>query len=115
MTDSTDNWRDGTSDRSHGGCRFAHLGLDFDAYGDGWSAGAWVPTEIAQPGRHRAGAYGVIHDAAMNFAVNSALDRDRRDARRAVPDAARWATSCASGEVTQITRQIAWRVWCGCR
>ena len=58
----------------------AQLGLRFDAYGDGWSAAAWAPTELAcnPAGVVQGGVYGVIHDAAMNFAVNSALERGDR-------------------------------------
>src|SRR6187200_584415 len=58
----------------------AQLGLDFDGYGDGWSAAAWVPTKSAcnPVGIVHGGVYGVIHDAAMNFAVNSALERGDR-------------------------------------
>src|SRR5262245_63799484 len=60
----------------------AGLGLSFDAYGDGWSAAAWRPTELAcnPAGIVQGGVYGVIHDAAMNFAVNSALERGDRAA-----------------------------------
>src|SRR6478609_3729838 len=67
----------------------AELGLSFDDYGEGWSAAVWVPTELAcnPAGIVQGGVYGVIHDAAMNFAVNSAL---------------------VHGEVTQLTRQIAY-------
>jgi uncharacterized protein (TIGR00369 family) len=58
----------------------AQLGLSFDAYGDGWAEAAWMPTELAcnPAGIVHGGVYGVIHDAAMNFATNSALDRGDR-------------------------------------
>jgi uncharacterized protein (TIGR00369 family) len=93
----------------------AQLGLDFDAYGDGWSAAAWVPTESAcnPAGIVHGGVYGVIHDAAMNFAVTSALDRGDRAATLDVQYQTRRAAKAGDalhvrGGVTQITRQIAY-------
>jgi acyl-coenzyme A thioesterase PaaI-like protein len=57
--------------------------------------------------------YGVIHDAAMNFAVNSALERGDRAATLDVQYQTRRAAKAGDalrvrGEVTQITRQIAY-------
>ena len=56
------------------------LGLRFDAAGDGWVEATWVPTESAcNPiGTIHGGVYGVIHDAAMNFATNSSLESGER-------------------------------------
>ena len=53
----------------------AQLGVDFERYGEGWVEATWTPTELAgNPfGIVHGGVYGVIHDAAMNFAANSAL------------------------------------------
>src|ERR1700716_3187801 len=58
----------------------AAIGLAFDAYGDGWSQAAWTPTAMAcNPlGIVHGGVYGVTLDAAMNFALNAALDRGDR-------------------------------------
>src|SRR5215467_2694110 len=105
-------------DRSLGDGRMpllAQLGIDFDAYGDGWSAAAWVPTELAcNPANIvQGGVYGVIHDAAMNFAVNSALERGDRAATLDVQYQTRRAAKAGDGlrvrgEVTQMTRQIAY-------
>jgi acyl-coenzyme A thioesterase PaaI-like protein len=59
------------------------LGGSFDAYGadgDGWVDGTWVPTPLAcnPHGIVQAGVHSVIHDAAMNFAINAGLrGRDR--------------------------------------
>jgi uncharacterized protein (TIGR00369 family) len=93
----------------------AQLGIDFDAYGEGWSAAAWVPTELAcnPAGIVQGGVYGVIHDAAMNFAVNSALERGDRAATLDVQYQTRRAAKAGDalrvrGAVTQITRQIAY-------
>jgi uncharacterized protein (TIGR00369 family) len=93
----------------------AQLGLDFDAYGDGWSAAAWAPTELAcnPAGIVQGGVYGVIHDAAMNFAVNSALERGDRAATLDVQYQTRRAAKVGDtlrvrGAVTQLTRQIAY-------
>ena len=66
-----------------GGMRLlGELGLSFDAYGDGWTTAAWTPTELActPGGTVHGGVYGVVHDAAMNFATNAALDSGDRAA-----------------------------------
>ena len=93
----------------------AELGLHFDEYGTGWSGATWVPTELAcnPAGIVQGGVYGVIHDAAMNFAVNSALERGDRAATLDVQYQTRRAAKTGDalrvhGEVTQLTRQIAY-------
>ena len=59
------------------------LGGAFDTYGDdddGWVSGRWVPTALAgnPHGIVQAGVHAVIHDGAMNFAINAGLrGRDR--------------------------------------
>ena len=91
------------------------LGLDFDGYGEGWSAAAWAPTELAcnPAGIVQGGVYGVVHDAAMNFAVNSALERGDRAATLDVQYQTRRSAKAGDtlrvrGEVTQLTRQVAY-------
>jgi uncharacterized protein (TIGR00369 family) len=93
----------------------AQLGLDFDAYGDGWAGAVWTPTERAcNPlGGVHGGVFGVIHDAAMNFAVNSALERGDRAATLDVQYQTRRAAKAGDalrvrGAVTQLTRQVAY-------
>jgi uncharacterized protein (TIGR00369 family) len=54
------------------------LGGVFESYGhdrDGWVEGTWVPTELAcnPRGVVQAGIHAVLHDGAMNFAVNAGL------------------------------------------
>jgi uncharacterized protein (TIGR00369 family) len=54
------------------------LGCSFESYGDdggGWAEGTWVPTPLAcnPRGVVQAGVHAVVHDAAMNFAVNAGL------------------------------------------
>lgn len=58
------------------------LGLSFERYGEGWAEAVWTPTALAcNPlGAVHGGVYGVIHDAAMNFAASSALERGDRAA-----------------------------------
>jgi acyl-coenzyme A thioesterase PaaI-like protein len=64
------------------------IGASIDAYGvveasyrdHGWAAGRWLPTMLASNphGIVQAGVHAVIHDALMNFAINSALSgKDR--------------------------------------
>jgi len=59
------------------------LGGVFEAYGgegDGWVRGTWAPTALAcnPHGIVQAGVHSVVHDAAMNFAINAGLrGRDR--------------------------------------
>ena len=91
------------------------LGVSFDTYGEGWAAASWVPTELAcNPlGQVHGGVYGVIHDAAMNFATNSALESGDRAATlhlayqtmRGVEAGQRLAVR---GEVVRVTKQVAY-------
>jgi 1,4-dihydroxy-2-naphthoyl-CoA hydrolase len=93
----------------------AQLGLSFERYGEGWAEAAWVPTELAcNPfGIVHGGVYGVVHDAAMNFASNSALDSGDRVATldvsyqtRRAPESG--ASLSVRGEVVRLTRQVAY-------
>jgi uncharacterized protein (TIGR00369 family) len=93
----------------------AELGLGFDEYGEGWSSAAWTPSELAcnPAGIVQGGVYGVIHDAAMNFAVNSALERGDRASTLDVQYQTRRAAKAGEalrvlGQVTQLTRQVAY-------
>src|SRR3954471_25041639 len=91
------------------------LGLSFERYGEGWAEATWTPTELAcNPlGPVHGGVYGVVHDAAMNFATNRALERGDRSAtldlsyqtRRA---AAAGAELTVRGEVVQLTKSVAY-------
>ena len=60
----------------------AELGLSFERYGEGWAEAMWRPPALAcNPlGTVHGGVYGVVHDAAMNFAASSALERGDRAA-----------------------------------
>ena len=98
-------------------CRCSgQLGVDFERYGEGWVEAAWTPTELAgNPfGIVHGGVYGVIHDAAMNFAANSALASGDRVATLDVSYQTRTRAeggrrrSSVRGEVTQLTRQVAY-------
>jgi uncharacterized protein (TIGR00369 family) len=61
------------------------IGGSFETYGadgEGWVEGRWVPTALAcnPHGIVQAGVHSVVHDAAMNFAINAGLrgkDRTR--------------------------------------
>jgi uncharacterized protein (TIGR00369 family) len=93
----------------------SQLGLAFDGYGDGWAEAAWAPTALAcnPAGIVHGGVYGVIHDAAMNFAANSALESGDRSITLDVQyqtlrpaqagDALR-----VRGEVVRASRQVAY-------
>lgn len=92
----------------------AAIGLAFDDYGDGWSAAAWTPTSMAcNPfGIVHGGVYGVALDAAMNFALNAALDRgDRASTLQlyySLPRGAKEGDALrVRGEVARLTKSVA--------
>jgi uncharacterized protein (TIGR00369 family) len=91
------------------------LGVSFDGYGDGWATATWTPTELASNplGAVHGGVYGVIHDAAMNFATNSALESGDRaatlDLKYETMRAAQGGDALSvRGEVVRLARQIAY-------
>ncbi|GMU79673.1 MAG: hypothetical protein AMXMBFR46_24630 [Acidimicrobiia bacterium] len=91
------------------------LGVSFDAYGTGWAEAAWAPTELAcnPAGTVHGGVYGVVHDAAMNFATNSALSRGDRATTldvqyQTIRPAVAGDRLRVRGEVTRCTRQVAY-------
>jgi uncharacterized protein (TIGR00369 family) len=93
----------------------AKLGLSFDSYGDGWASARWEPTELAcNPlGTVHGGVYGVVHDAAMNFATNASLESGDRaatlDMKYETMRAARGGDRLdVRGEVVRLGRQVAY-------
>ena len=93
----------------------ADLGIRFDSYGKGWVDAAWTPTELAcNPlGGVHGGVFGVVHDAAMNFAVNSALESGDRAATldvayQTMRPAAAGDQLAVHGEVVRIAKQVAY-------
>jgi uncharacterized protein (TIGR00369 family) len=91
------------------------LGLAFDAYGEGWASATWTPTALAcNPlGTVHGGVYGVVHDAAMNFATNAALESGDRAATLDVAystmrPARAGDTLAVRGEVVRVARQVAY-------
>ena len=91
------------------------LGLSFDSYGEGWAEAAWAPTALAcnPAGIVHGGVYGVIHDAAMNFAANSALESGERTTTLDVQYQTMRAAQAGDalqvrGEVVRVTRQVAY-------
>ena len=93
----------------------AQLGLAFDDYGDGWAAATWLPTELAcNPlGPVHGGVYGVIHDAAMNFATNSALESGDRATTldvsyQTMRPAEAGQQLAVRGEVVRVAKQVAY-------
>jgi uncharacterized protein (TIGR00369 family) len=91
------------------------LGLSFAEYGEGWTAAAWKPTDLAcNPlGGVHGGVFGIVHDAAMNFALNSALESGDRaatlDVSYSMLRPAEAGTSLAvRGEVVRLTQQVAY-------
>jgi uncharacterized protein (TIGR00369 family) len=91
------------------------LGCAFDGYGDGFATATWTPKDLAcnPHGYVQAGVHDVVLDAAMNFAINASLDG--RDRTRSTIDmnsdylraAFKDATFAVRGEVTRLTKQIA--------
>jgi uncharacterized protein (TIGR00369 family) len=91
------------------------LGLSFEQYGEGWVEGVWAPTELAcNPlGPVHGGVYAVVHDAAMNFASNSALESGDRVATLDVSYQTRRGAAAGDrlrvrGEVAQLARTVAY-------
>jgi uncharacterized protein (TIGR00369 family) len=97
-------------------------GASIDAYGitegtkdGGWATGDWVPTEMAcnPHGIVQAGVHAVIHDALMNFAINTACDgKDRTKATlemktELIRAAKLGDTISLRGDVVRMTKQVA--------
>jgi uncharacterized protein (TIGR00369 family) len=93
----------------------AELGLSFERYGEGWAEATWTPTPVAcNPlGPVHGGVYAVAHDAAMNFATNSALESGDRAATLDIAYQTRRAAAAGDtlqvrGEVVQLTGSVAY-------
>ena len=91
------------------------LGITFDAYGAGWATAAWLPTELAcNPlGGVHGGVFGVVHDAAMNFALNAALESGDRAATldlsyQTIRPAQAADALSVRGEVVRLAKQVAY-------
>jgi uncharacterized protein (TIGR00369 family) len=91
------------------------LGLSFEHYGDGWAEAIWTPTSLAcNPlGTVHGGVYGVVHDAAMNFAASSALERGDRVATldisyQTIRAAEAGHALVVRGEVVRLTGSVAY-------
>ena len=91
------------------------LGISFDAYGEGWATAQWTPTELAcnPAGVVHGGVYGVVHDAAMNFATNSGLESGDRAATlelkySTMRPAKAGDVLTVRGEVVRLARQVAY-------
>jgi uncharacterized protein (TIGR00369 family) len=93
----------------------AQLGISFDEYGEGWATAKWTPTELAcnPAGSVHGGVYGVVHDAAMNFATNAALESGDRAATLELKYSTMRAAQAGDpltvrGEVVRLARQVAY-------
>jgi uncharacterized protein (TIGR00369 family) len=99
----------------------AAVGGSFDAYGVdgedlGWVEGSFVPTELAcnPHGIVQAGVHSVLLDAAINFAINSALSgRDRTKATLELKIETMRAALLGEpyalrGDVVRMARQVAY-------
>jgi uncharacterized protein (TIGR00369 family) len=91
------------------------LGVSFTRYGEGWVEATWNPTESAcnPVGGVHGGVYAVIHDAAMNFATNSALEKGESGATISITYSTMRGAKAGDalavrGEVVRATRQIAY-------
>jgi uncharacterized protein (TIGR00369 family) len=91
------------------------LGVSFDGYGEGWATASWVPTELAcNPlGQVHGGVYGVIHDAAMNFATNSGLASGDRAATLDLTYSTMRSVEAGQalvvrGQIVRLTKQVAY-------
>lgn len=99
----------------------AAVGGSFEEYGVdgedlGWANGSFTPLELAcnPHGSVQAGVHSLLLDAAMNFAINSALvGRDRSEATIEMTTELLRPALLAKryllrGEVVRLTRQIAY-------
>ena len=99
----------------------AAVGGSFDGYGVdgedlGWASGTFVPLELAcnAHGSVQAGVHTVLLDAAMNFAINSALQgRECTQATIEVTTELMRLAMCTEhyvlrGEVVRLARQVAY-------
>ena len=91
------------------------LGVNFERYGEGWVEAAWTPTDSAcnPVGAVHGGVYAVVHDAAMNFATNSALERGESGATISITYSTMRGAKAGDalavrGEVVHLARQIAY-------
>ena len=91
------------------------LGLSFEHYGEGWAEASWTPTALAcNPlGTVHGGVYGVVHDAAMNFAASSALERGDRVATldisyQTIRSSEAGKALVVRGEVVRLTGSVAY-------
>ena len=91
------------------------LGIAFDSYGEGWATATWTPTALAcnPAGTVHGGVYGVVHDAAMNFATNAALESGDRAATLELKYSTMRAAKAGDvltvrGEVVRLARQVAY-------
>ena len=97
------------------GAAISSYGMNEGSADSGWSAGAWTPTEMAcnPHGIVQAGVYAVLHDALMNFAINTVLDgRDRTKATLEMKTELIRASRLGEqlqlqGNVVRITKSIA--------
>jgi uncharacterized protein (TIGR00369 family) len=97
------------------------VGASFEDYGVdgedlGWVVGGFVPAQVAcnPHGVVQAGVHGLLLDAAMNFAINAALDgRERTRATlemkvETMRPAVVGETYRLRGEVVRMARQVAY-------
>ena len=91
------------------------LGVNFQRYGEGWVEAVWNPTDSAcnPVGAVHGGVYAVVHDAAMNFATNSALERGESGATISITYSTMRGAKAGEelgvhGEVVRLARQIAY-------
>ncbi|MHB8681210.1 MAG: PaaI family thioesterase [Acidimicrobiales bacterium] len=96
------------------GAAFEDYGVDGEDLG--WVAGSWTPTELAcnPHGTAQAGIHSLVLDAAMNFAINSAMpgrDRTRGTLEmktETMRPAAKGETYRLRGDVVRMARQVAY-------
>ena len=93
----------------------ASSGSASTSYGEGWVEATWIPTErrATRSGPVHGGVYAVVHDAAMNFATNTALEKGDRGATISITYSTMRAPQAGDvlavrGEVVRLARQIAY-------
>jgi len=89
------------------------VGLDLDAYGDGWVTGIWAPSDKAlnPAGVLHGGVQTMVHDALQSFAASAGLEKGEFGTTLELKVSMQRGGSAdplsVRGEVARMTRSVA--------